>query len=316
MASALSLLAGGRLVNVSLIPSGNSIALDADTLGEGAAAGSGGLLAASPEAARALGELPGESWLAVGPGRRERDPRWRREGAAGARLAGGRGRGLEPQTSPTLSVKGLIDGILTPLRALGSGSAQAKRDFASWMGSAGLFAAGTGLLELKGGIVIDSKDPALSRAAVGKLAAVLRKGGSSVQPVSIPGTDAAVAARLSGLPVVLDIAAGRAGDGRGKFVIGIGEASVTAALNPSSTLSGAASYGAAASALGAGIQPSIAIDFPTLLGLLEGVGLSEDPSIAPFVPYLQSLSTLAGGGKSLGGGIDRFRLVLGLQAAG
>jgi hypothetical protein len=49
--------------------------------------------------------------------------------------------------------------------------------------------------------------------------------------------------------------------------------------------------------------------------LLEGVGLSEDASISKVVPYLRSLTTLAGGGHSLGGGIERFRLVLGLQQA-
>ena len=56
------------------------------------------------------------------------------------------------------------------------------------------------------------------------------------------------------------------------------------------------------------------VEFPTLLTLLEGVGLSEDPSISKALPTLRSLTTLAGGGKSLGGGIERFRLVAGLQS--
>ena len=66
-------------------------------------------------------------------------------------------------------------------------------------------------------------------------------------------------------------------------------------------------------ALGEGIEPSLIVDFPTLLGLLEGVGLSEDPSISKLVPYLRSATTLAGGGRQLGGELERFRLVLGLQ---
>jgi hypothetical protein len=165
-------------------------------------------------------------------------------------------------------------------------------------------------------VVIESRNAAASHAAVSKLAAKLRQGGGSIQSVSIPGTDAAVAARLSGLPVVLDIANGRDASGNSKFVVGIGEASVEAALHPSSTLSSSASRATAAAALGEGIEPSAMVDFPTLLGLLEGVGLSEDPTIAPFVPYLRSLTTLAGGGKSLGGGIQRFRLAVGLQPSG
>jgi hypothetical protein len=313
LTSVVSLLAGGRPVNVSLIPSRNSIAVDADALAAGTTPASGGLLSSSSEASRAMGELPGESWLAVGLGDVGGTLGSDVQALQGLASLGGSPTSPSPEAQSSLNVKGLIEGILAPIRALGADTPAAKRDFASWMGSAGLFAAGTGLLELKGGVVIDSKDAALSRAAVGKLAAQLRKGGGSVQPASIPGTEAAVAARLRGLPVVLDIASGRSASGQSKFVIGIGEASVEAVLNPSSTLSSAASYGAAAAALGAGFQPSISVDFPTLLGLLEGIGLNEDPTISPFVPYLRSLTTLAGGGRTLGGGIERFRLVLGLQ---
>jgi hypothetical protein len=314
LASAVSLLAGGRPVNISLIPSHSSIAVDADALGVGTTPASGGLLSSSSEASRAMRELPGESWFAVGLGDVGSTLGSDVQALQGLASIGGSLAGPSPEApSSSLSVKGLIEGILAPIRALGADSAAARRDFASWMGSAGLFAAGSGLLELKGGVVIDSTDAARSRAAVAKLAARLRKGGGSVQPVSIPGTDAAVAARLTGLPVVLDIASGRSASGESKFVIGIGEASVEAALHPPSKLSGTAAYAAAAAALGAGFQPSISVDFPTLLSLLEGVGLNEDPTISPFLPYLRSLTTLAGGGKSLGGGVERFRLVLGLQ---
>ena len=196
---------------------------------------------------------------------------------------------------------------------LGSESAQAKRDFTSWMGSGGIFASGASLLELKGAVVITSKNPALSRAAVGKLAAQLRAAGSSVAPVSIAGTDAAVGARLTGLPLELIIADGRSSAGQTKFVLGLGEASVAAALNPSSTLSGAASARAAATALGEGIQPNLVVDFPTVLSLLEGVGLTEGPTLSKVAPFLRSLSTLAGGAHTLAGGVERVRVVAGLR---
>jgi hypothetical protein len=137
-----------------------------------------------------------------------------------------------------------------------------------------------------------------------------------VQATSIPGTDAAVTAKVAGLPVVLDIANGHAANGQTKFVIGLGEPSVTAALSPSSALSGAASTAAAASSLGEGIQPSVLVDFPTLLTVLEGVGLTEDPTISALLPELRSLTTLSGGGKPLGNGVARFRFVLGLRSGG
>ncbi len=311
--SVFSLLAGNRAVNVSLVPSKTSIAIDADAAVSGAKA-AGGLLASSSQAAAAMGELPSESWLALGLG----DVVGALGGNAqalqgiaslGSLLTGSAAGEGQPAG---ISVKGLLGGLLQPLRALGSESAQSRRELTSWMGSAGVFASGSGLLELKGAISIESKDPTLSRAAVAKLGAKLRQSGGSVQSATISGTDAAVAARLSGLPVALYIANGTGAGGKTKFVIGIGEASVQAALNPSGALSGAAAYATASAALDGG-HPSAIVDFPTLLGLLEGVGLSEDPTIAPLVPYLRSLTTLSGGGVSAGPGIERFRLVLGLQ---
>jgi hypothetical protein len=318
--SAFSALAGGGLVNVSLVPSGSSIAVDADALqtaaGAGTSTSASGLFAGGAQAAQAVAELPGESWLAVGLGNVGETLGADVSAIQGIASLGSSLTGGGSEGDAGISVKGLLEGILTPLRALGSDSAQTRREFASWMGSAGLFASGTGLLELRGGVVIDSNDAARSRAAVGELGSLLRSDGASVQSAKLPGTEAAVAARLSGLPVVLEIAAGTDANGHPKFVIGLGEQSIEAALRPSSTMSGSAPYGAAAGALGEGIQPSVIVDFPTLLGLLEGVGLSEDPSIAPFVPYLRSLTTLSGGGRTLGNGIERFRLVLGLQSAG
>jgi hypothetical protein len=320
-ASALALLAGQRLLNLSLVPTSRSFALDLDTIapdsGSTTEGGSGGLLTSSPDASRALGELPGESWLAVGLGDLGSTLSANAQALQGLTSLGSLLTGSSNSTpSAGLSVPGLVEGLLKPLTVLGANTAETKRDFASWMGSASLFASGSGLLELRGGIVIESKNPARSRVAVAKLGAMLRQGGGSVQRSSIAGTDAAVAVHLSGLPVELDIADGRDSAGNTKFVIGLGEQSVEAVLNPSGTLSGATSYTSASAALGEGVKPSVLVEFPTLLGLLEGVGLSEDPTIAPLVPYLRALGTLSGGGESLGGGIERFRLVLGLQGSG
>jgi hypothetical protein len=325
--SLLGLLGGTSTLNVSVVPSSSSIALDIDSIHPpesvppGASASRAGLLSSASQGAQAFSELPGESWLAAGLGN------------VGVSLAGdvqalhslaslitslggstAAGSSAE-EGAGGFNIKGVLEGVLTPLSALGTPGAQTQHDFLSWMSSAGIFASGTGIVNLRGGIVIGSKDPSLSKAAIAKLGAALTKSGDSVQPVSIPGTDAAISARVNGLPVELDIANGRASDGQTKFVIGLGEASVQDALNPSSTLSSAASANAAASTLGEGIRPSVLVEFPTLLTLLEGVGLSEDPSISKALPTLRSLSTLTGGGKNLGGGIERFKLIAGLQQA-
>jgi hypothetical protein len=309
----LSLLAGAQQANISLVPSARSLTLDADTLASGSSGQGGGLLAADPEGAHALDELPGESWLAIGLGHvgvtlGEDAQGLQTLASLASTLTGG-----PPESTAGLSVAGLLQGLITPLRELGANTAQARREFASWMGSGGIFASGANLLELRAAVTITSKDPARSRAAVAALGQQLSKAGAAVSPVSIPGAETAIGARISGLPVILDIADGRDSAGQTKFVLGVGEASVKAALSPPSTLSGAASRATAAASLGEGIQPSLIADFPTFLGLLEAIGLVEDPSISRFVPYLRSLTTLAGGGRELAGGVQRFRLTLGLQ---
>ncbi len=309
----LALLGGAREANVSLVPSASSIALDADTLAHPAGA-PGGLLSSSAQGAGALAQLPGESWLAVGLGNVASTLAADVQGLRA--LLSIAGASPEAPASGTLNLKGLFEGLFTPLAALGANTPQARHDFQSWMGSAGIFAEGSSLLELKAAVEIESTDPARSRAAVAQLGAQLRKAGGSLAPVASSGAEAAIGARLPGLPVVLEIAAGRASDGHAEFVLGLGEASVGAALDPPNALSGAASYSAAGAALGEGIKPSIMFDVPTFLSLLEGVGLSEDPTISKFVPYLRTVTTIDGGGRTLGEGAQRFRLVAGLTPAG
>jgi hypothetical protein len=321
LSSLLTLLAGTREANISFIPSTTSLALDADTLSSSSAKQTGGLLSAGAIGAQTLSELPGETWLAVGLGEvgTALGPDVQSIGSLlslGGSSAGAAGS-PESATSGGFTVKGVLEGIVTPLNALSANSAEAKRAFQSWMGPAGLFAGGTGVVNLRAAIVIASRNPSGSHAAVAKLATMLNENeSSSAQPVSIPGADAAISARVSGLPVELDIANGRAANGQTEFVIGLGEASVEDALHPSSTLSGSAALSTGAATLSEGIQPSLTVDFPEFLGLLEGVGLSEDPSITGLLPDLRTLSTLAGGGHSLGDGVERTRIVATLQRTG
>jgi hypothetical protein len=310
----LALLTGSRPANVSLLPSASALTLVADTLPAAAAGAPGGLLSPQRDAARAVGELPSESYLALGFGSGSSALSQDMQALRGLFSLPATRPGAELQ-APGLSVKGLLAAALAPVALMTESGAQARRDFQSWMGPGALFASGSGLVDLKAGLVISSTNPALSRTAVAKLAVKLRASGAALQPASIPGTDAALTVRLNGLPVALYIADGRDAKGQTKFVIGLGEASVAAVLGPSSTLSTAGSYGAASMGLGEGIQPSLIVALPTLLSLLESAGLSEDPSISPLLPYLRTLTTVSGGSRALGGGIERLRLVLELRPA-
>ncbi|HXD53818.1 MAG TPA: DUF3352 domain-containing protein [Solirubrobacteraceae bacterium] len=306
----LAVLGSGRPVDVSLLAAAGSLTLDVDSLARPGTRP--GLLSADPEGASALGELPGSSWLAIGLGHAGANLSADVAGlrAAGTLLGGGAGG-----EGSTLSLGSVLSGLTAPLSVLAAPGAAAQRDYRSWMGSAGIFASGSSVLELKGAVVIASSDPARSRAAVAKLGAALRHKGLQVAPASIAGTEAALGARLPGLPLELDIAAGPGSSGS-KFVLGLGPASVQEALSPSETLAAAPSRSAAASALGEGTAPSLAADVPTLLALLESVGLTEDPSLKSTLPYLRATTTVAGGGRSLGGELERVKLVLGLKQSG
>ncbi len=303
----LALLGGQGQTNVSAILSDGSLALDIDTLG----GSGGGLLSADPQAAAALARLPSDSWLALGIGH------------AGQTLSGdvaglqalGSLLGNSGESSSLLSIPSLVNGLTTPLKILAGGSPQARRDYSSWMGAAGIFSAGSSLFELKAGVVIESSDAARSKSAVAKLGAALRAQHASVANLHLPGTEAAIATRVSGLPLPLDIAAGLGSDGRPRFVLALGEPSVAAALSPSATMGGSAPVAAAAKTLGEGAQPSLLLDTPTLVSLLEGVGLAESHSVAEFLPFLRAASTVAGGGQALSAEIQRYRLVVGLRRA-
>jgi hypothetical protein len=304
----LRALAGQRPVNVSVLASASTLSLYADAAGTGGAGG--GLLSASGEGAQALSRLPGDSWLAVGLGQTATALTADVTQLKGLVSLLGAPAGVASASGITFG--GLVEGLLTPLVALSSEAQRNPAAVTGWMGPGGIFASGSGLLELKGAIVIDSKDPAASRAAVGRLAATLHAGGSSVKSVSIPGTDAAAAVHVNGLPLVLDIANGRDSTGTTKFILALAEPSVHEALEPASTLASSQTQSTAAAALGEGIQPSLIFQVSTLVSIFEGIGLTEDPTLGPVLPLLHGASTLSGGGRSLGEGIERLKLVLGL----
>ncbi len=276
---------------VSAIPTAHSVAIDLDTL---PAAGSGE--PSGTTGAQVLSGLPGGAWLAIGIG------------DLGKTLGGStQGLGMLSNLASTFKLGSIEFGAaFAPLH---SHSLNVSRDLLSWMGPTGLYVAGSNVLSLQAAAIVTSKDPARSRAAVSKLARAYREAGAETETTSIPGTDAAAVVKLPNFPLAITIA-----DGQGKFVIGLGEASVQEALNPQSTLAGSALYSNAEQALGGGIKPSVAVEFHTLLSLMESLNLSQAPGFSGIASALRPLSSVAaGGGQTLSNGVKRARLVLALQ---
>ena len=309
----LGTLIGSGATLASITPEHGAVTADLDVLSP---AGSEGLLSAASAGAQALGALPGESWLALGIGNAQ--------AALGANLGriGSLLGSLGGESSSAGSGAGVLTGglgsllkaLLGPLEALGANTPQARADYASWMGPAGVFASGAGILELRAGVVIVSTDANRSKAAVGKLAAELQKKGASVQPASVPGAEAAVSVSLQGLPLPVVLASGQDATGQPSFVLGLGANSVSTALNPGSTLSGSERAAAASHALGEGIQPSLILEVPTLLALLEGLGLTETAD-SELMTALKAATMVSGGTRELGDGVQRLKFVVGLTGS-
>ena len=127
-----------------------------------------------------------------------------------------------------------------------------------------------------------------------------------MKPTTVPGAEAAATVNLQGLPVPLQV-----GAGKGKFIIGLGLAPVEAALEPSGTLGSSAAYQQGAKALGEGIQPALLLSVPTLVSFANLLGLGSTGTLAQVLPDLKSLTRVTAGTKQLGN-ISRTRILLGL----
>jgi hypothetical protein len=276
------ILSSASPVYVSLMPSPGSIELEALSSPPSGEESEGA-------AEQVFGQLPSNSWLAAGIG------------DLGKRLA------ATPQALQGLSSLESSSGLGSLLPKVDTKGLDLQREFFSWMGPAGVFAAGTNLLNIAAGLVITSTNPAASRAAVAKVGKLLSGSSGSVAPLSLPDAETALTVHPAGSPLTIDVA-----DGHGKFAIGLGEQSVIQALSPTSTLAGSPTYSTAQSTLGGALKPTLMVDFPTLLGFMEGLSLQENATLGKVIPYLRQLDVLtAGSGKT--GSLTRSRAVLSLR---
>lgn len=290
------LFAGAESASLSVTPTSNSISLQGEIH---SASGSEPLF--GQEGAKALGEVPSGAWLAAGVGN------------VGTNLPSAFAllRGVASFATSTVFASFGGPSIEKLFKELDSPKANLQQDFGPWATSGSMFVSGTGLFNLQAALVIGSKEASASQAAVGKLAKLMRSAGAEVSNATIPGADTAMSVKLQGFPAVIFLANGVGSNGQAKFVLGLGQQSVQGALAPSSTLSTSPAYTSATSALGGGIEPSLIVEFPTMLGFLEGLGLTQSPGVSNLVPYFKSLGTLTAGASSQGG-VQHFKAVIGL----
>jgi hypothetical protein len=156
-----------------------------------------------------------------------------------------------------------------------------------------VFVRGTSMRDLGGALVIDSKDPASSRRAIGKLRTVLTTFGVRSRPLKGVAGAEGLTLRAGKLPGGVLLAA--KGD---KFVIAYGRAALKDALAGGATLGSTAPFKTAAGLLG-GAKPSLFLDTPQLVKLLGAVARG-DQGFAKARPALEAFGPAAAGASTEG----------------
>jgi hypothetical protein len=184
-----------------------------------------------------------------------------------------------------------------------------RQDVLSWMDDAGVFVAGTSRNELRGALVVKSSDPAKTQRTIDALRRLVGAStGVHISALRVPGADAGFAVRPASGPRVN---VGLAGD---KFVVAVGNASAFSEATRSSgaTLGTSSTFTEAASKLGNGLRPSLFLDFPQVVKLIDAfAGNQAEFQMAK--PYLQTFGAVAAGGKDEGDGIVRYRFAVTLR---
>lgn len=241
----------------------------------------------------AVAALPGDSWLAMGIGDVQKVVEYQLAQLSNVTALSGQA-----------DVNTLIEQLNRQLKI------NIREDLLAWMGEGAVFVRGTNLADIGGALVVQSKDPAKTKASMETIENLVKLfGGKNVRvsPLTASGADAGFVVRTEQFPLPVNVAL--AGD---KFIVAVTDPALQAAIKPAGTLGDNADFKAAADALGDGIKPSVYLGFRPVLDLVEGFGVGEDPDYKAAKPTLDQLRALAAGGNS-DDDVTRQRLVLTLN---
>jgi hypothetical protein len=164
-----------------------------------------------------------------------------------------------------------------------------NRDVLAWMGDFALFARGTSLADLNGGVVIETTDPAASARLISRLGRVARQGqGTTVQPFSAPGGGRGVTLRDSELPAPLHVF-----QRDERVVVAYGDAAAADALAPTDRLGDSPEFSDAAQSID-GYAVNFYLAVAPVLELADSQA-GGDPSWQSAKPYLEPLQALVSG---------------------
>ena len=215
-----------------------------------------------------LGELPGDSWVAFGA----------------------------PDFGPALKAvyeqaAGALGGAAIENQLRRSLGLDLQQDVFSWIGDVAVFARGTGMDSIEGGLVIEVTDAAKAKAAFPKLLGLAQtRGGVTARPVKVDGAEQAFESQLPGAPK--PIVAARSDE---RVVIAYGRDAASDALGGGERLADSDTYAAAKSVLG-DVEPGFLLSVPAVLLLVEASG-EADADFQKAKPYLEAFGVLSGGNR-------------------
>lgn len=255
----------------SLEANGTRLKLASTVQGQGAEALSRLGLLTGAGSTKLIGEVPGESWAAYGAPNVGKTAASLFDRFAGA--LGGAAVGNQVQQTTGLDL---------------------RRDIFGLMGDIALFARGSTMNDLDGGLIIAVTDDGRAATVFGKLVGLLRtQGHLDPRPVQIPGAEQAFAIAVpnAAKPIVF-------ARGSGKFVVAYGKSAAEASFRPKTKLADTALYKQAKASLDGEFDPAFLFSIDGLLKLVDGFGGGADPDFQKARPYLERFSVIASGGKA------------------
>jgi hypothetical protein len=233
------------------------------------------------EASDVLGELPGDSWLALGQKDLGKLIEFSVDAFAGA--AGGRDA---------------IEGQFKAATGL-----ELQQDVLSWMGDFGVFARGTTLTTVDGALVVQTSDETKSKRfldALARLARTQSEGGTRIQP-----RDGGYTVAIESVPEPI-----HAFVASGKLVIAYGDAAAKAAVDPAETLGDSPDFTSVKDSLG-DYDVSFYVLVKPILDLVDSTEAGSDADWQDAKPYLEPLNALVGGTSGSGDDLkSAFKIVV------
>ena len=259
-------------------PVAGALTASADSVQLEATGGSG---VDTPESSL-IGEVPGQSWLAIG--------------------IGNLGDNLKNSIDQLKSQLPNFDQVQSQIEQTTGSSLE---QLTGALGDAAIYVQGTTQSTLTGALVIQSKDPSLTGRLLGQLQGLLQLGGK-VRPLQLSGGGTGFQLSDPSIPQPIEIA--QQGD---KLVIGYGANSAEATLTPAQTLSDSPTFSAAKGQVSS-LGTDLFVSLQPIFALAESQGAKSDPQYIQAKKYLNALDYVVTGSGSSGDKAE-FKAVLGLK---